>query len=291
MTRSVLIFGASGHSGRALASAFEAGGWAVRPFVRGRDVSQVARGVDLIVNAMNPPNYHDWARQIPAITALVMQAARVSGARVVIPGNVYVYGGQPGPWGPQTPHRPCSRKGQIRAEMEAAWRSSGLPVTILHSGDFLDDTSTVLTMQRVVMQHIRKGWLTTLRRADVPRAYAYLPDFARATVALCERSDMPRFVDLSFAGHSFSIDDLAAEIGRQTGQVPRVRSFPWWIMGALSPVWELARELREMRYLFDLPHAMDGDTLAELVPGLPETPFAEVVARHLAAMGVSPAAP
>ena len=281
MTRSVLILGASGHSGSAFAEAFAAAGWEVRRFRRGSDPAEAARGAALIVNAMNPPDYHDWARQIPAITELAMTAARASGARVLVPGNVYVFGTEPAPWSAATPHRPCSRKGRVRAEMEAAWRDSGLPVTILRAGDFIDGARPGLVMGRVVLKDLRKGKIAALGGAEVPRAHAYLPDLARAAVALAEREDLPVFADIPFAGHCFSLKDLAEEIGRQTRRVPRIAPFPWWLLRLAAPVWELARELGEMRYLYDHPHSLDGATFEALVPGFVPTPFAEVVAGHL----------
>jgi len=291
MTRTVLILGASGHSGQAFATAFARAGWQVRHFRRGSDPAQAARGAELIVNAMNPPNYHDWARQIPAITGLAMTAARASGARVLIPGNVYVHGTQPAPWSAATPHRPCSRKGRIRAEMEAAWAASGLPVTILRAGDFLDADRPGLMMQRVVLKDLRRGRITALGDPGAVRAHAWLPDLARAAVGLADRTDLPVLADIPFPGHAFSIDDLAAEIGRQTGRVPRIGRFPWWMMALAAPVWELARELREMRYLFDLPHRLDGSVLDALLPGFAPTPWPEIVARHLVAAGLKPLAP
>lgn len=281
MSRSVLILGASGHSGSAFARAFAAAGWQVRAFRRGEDPAAAARGAALIVNAMNPPDYHDWAGQIPRITELAMTAARASGARVLIPGNVYVFGTAPGPWSAATPHRPCSRKGRIRADMEAAWRASGLPVTILRAGDFVDGDKPGLVMNRVVLKPLRKGRVTALGSADVRRAHAYLPDLARAATLLADRDDLPIHADIPFPGHCFSLADLQAEIARQTGQTPRIVPFPWWAMRLAAPVWELARELAEMRYLYDHPHSLDGTALAELLPGFAPTPFAEVVAGHL----------
>jgi len=281
MSRIVLILGASGHSGSAFADAFAAGGWQVRRFRRGDDPAKAAAGAALIINAMNPPDYHDWARQIPRITELAMTAARACGARVLIPGNVYVFGTEPAPWSAATPHRPCSRKGRVRAEMEAAWRASGLPVTILRAGDFVDGARPGLIMDRVTLKQFRKGRITSLGRPDVSRAYAYLPDLARAAVALAERDDLPVFADIPFPGHGFSMNDLQAEIARQTGRAPKITRFPWWMMQLAAPFRELARELQEMRYLFDHPHSLDGGALAKLVPGFTPTPFADVVAGHL----------
>ena len=285
MTRTVLILGASGHSGSAFADAFASAGWRLRRFQRGEDPAKAARGADLIVNAMNPPDYHDWARQIPQITELAMTAARASGARVLIPGNVYVYGTQPAPWSAATAHHPCSRKGQIRATMEAAWRRSGLPVTILRAGAFLDGSKPGLVMGLLVLKKLHKGRITALARPDIPRAYAYLPDLARAAVALSERGDLPVFADIPFPGHTFSMNDFAAEIARQTGRSPRLTRFPWWSLRLAAPFWELARELGEMRYLFEHPHSLDGKALAARLPDFETTPFAEVVAGHLTDLG------
>ncbi len=281
MTRTVLILGASGGFGSAAAAAFGAVGWQVRRYRRGGDMAAAAGGAALIVNAMNPPDYHDWARQIPAITEAVMVAARESGARVLIPGNVYVFGDQPGPWSEATPHRPVSRKGRIRAEMEARWRESGLPVTILRAGDFIDGARTGLVLDRVVLKHLAKGRITALGDASAVRAHAYLPDLARAAVALAEQQDLPVFADIPFAGHGFSLNDLAGEIARQTGRAPAIRAFPWWALRLAAPVWELARELGEMRYLYNHPHRLDDARFKALIPGFRATPFSEVVAGYL----------
>lgn len=284
MAGTVLVAGASGNFGGAVAKAFEAAGWQVRRYARGTDMAAAAQGCDLIVNGLNPPMYHDWARLIPQITAQAISAARASGATVIVPGNVYPYGREPGPWGTDTPHRPCSRKGAIRAQMEADYRASGLPVIVLRGGDFLDETSPATFLNMITLKNLEKGKLAVAGKPEVPRAYAYLPDMARAAVALAEqRHSLPRFADLPFAGLTFSMADLKAEIERQTGRTLRYGGFPWWLMTLASPVWELARELREMRYLFDLPHRLDPAPLQRLLPDFRTASLRDVVAAHLAA--------
>ena len=280
----VLVAGASGNFGAAAARAFQAAGWEVRRYQRGTDMAAAAMGCDVIVNGLNPPMYHDWARLIPAITAQVLDAARASGATVIVPGNVYVYGNQPGPWGADTPHVPCSRKGAIRATMEAQYRASGLPVILLRGGDFLDETAPGSFLNMVTLKGLAKGKLTIAGTPDVQRAYAYLPDMARVAVALAERrAELPRFADIPYAGLSISMADLKAEIERQSGRKLRYTQMPWGVMRLLSPVWELARELREMRYLYDLPHSLDPAYLAQILPEHQDTRFEQVVAAHLAA--------
>jgi hypothetical protein len=60
-------------------------------------------------------------------------------------------------------------------------------------------------------------------------------------------------------------------------------------MALAAPFWELARELREMRYLSDLPHRLDDAPLRALLPDFRATSFAEVVASHIAALGITAA--
>ena len=289
MGERVLVLGASGNFGSHAAREFAAAGWEVARYARGTDLAATARGAALIVNALNPPMYHAWARLIPEITRDVLAAARASGATVLVPGNVYVYGDQPGPWGPATPHRPVSRKGRIRAEMEAAYRAAaaaGVRTILLRGGDYVDAAGAGTILNMVTLKPLAKGRIVAMGRPEARRAYAHLPDMAKAAVALAAmRADLPAFADLPFADHHFSIADLAAEIGRQTGTTPRVTAFPWWQLRLAAPFWELARELGEMRYLSDIDHALDPAPLAAVLGSVPHTPFAEVVAAHLSRQG------
>jgi nucleoside-diphosphate-sugar epimerase len=285
--KKVLVLGVSGNFGSRAAQAFQAAGWQVARYNRGSDMTAAARGADLIVNALNPPMYHDWARLVPQITDSVLAATKASGARVLVPGNVYVYGVQPGPWGPDTPQIPCSRKGQIRRDMEARYRESGEKVLILRGGDFLDEASGGTIMNMVVLKGIAKGKLTLAGGLEVPRAYAYLPDMARAAVGLADLGEvLPRFADVPYAGLTFSMGDLRAEIERQLGRGVKLGQFPWWLMSLTAPVWELAREMKEMRYLYETPHVLDGGLMAPLLPGFQGIGLTEVVARHLRARGL-----
>lgn len=285
--RTVLVMGASGASGSAFATAFAAAGWTVRRYARGTDPARAAEGAQMIVNALNPPNYHDWANQIPAITELAMTAARASGARVLLPGNVYVFGDHPAPWSTATPRRPHTRKGRIRVQMEDAWRASGLPVTILRAGDFLDGLMPGQAFGQVAVKGLARGKLTAMGDPSVPRAYAWLPDLGRAGAALADRTDLPVNADIAFPGLSFSMTDFAAEIARQTGRTPRIGQFPWWALRLASPFWELGRELAEMRYLYGHPHSLDAAQFDALLPGFARATLAQVAAAYLAAAGVT----
>ncbi|GHD98212.1 epimerase [Defluviimonas sp. 20V17] len=291
MDQVVLVLGASGLFGSHAARAFERAGWQVRRYSRARgDMAGAAHGADLIVNALNPPAYHHWARLVPAITQEVLGAAQANGAAVLVPGNVYVFGKEPGPWGVATPHRAHTRKGRIRAQMEAAYRDAaarGTQVILLRGGDFLAPGEARSLLDMVVLKHLARGRITTMGPPSVPRAYAYLPDMARAAVMLAEgRANLASYEDVPFPGLTFSTEELRAALQDRLERPLRMRPFPWWAMRLASPVWELARELSEMRYLYRMPHRLDNARFAELLPNFRGISLPDLAVQEVAALSV-----
>lgn len=264
----VLILGASGNFGRFAAQAFSAAGWQVRRYQRGSDIQVAARGVDVVVNAMNPPGYSNWAKHQPEIAALGLAAARVSGSTLLVPGNVYNFGTAPAPWGPDTPQDPHTRKGKIRVEMEAHLRAaSDVRVIILRGGDFVAPGRSAGVFGMVIAKHLAKGIVTTMGETDAAHAYAYLPDMARASVGLAQRREsLPRFADIPFAGHSLSIGQIITQYEALLGRPLRIKRFAWWQLRMAAPVWTLARELLEMRYLASHPHWLHEAPLRHHLP-------------------------
>jgi nucleoside-diphosphate-sugar epimerase len=279
MTQTVLILGASGKIGRYSEAAFRRAGWHVKRWDRKHeDLVQAARGVDVIVNGLNPPKYHDWARLVPAYTAQVIAAAKASGVTVIIPGNVYNLGARGGEWSESTPHEPTTRKGRIREEMERAYRASGVRTIILRAGNFIDPTRSDDVMSLLLMRSIRRGRVTAAGDPQAMQAYCYLPDWARAAVGLAEkRAELATFEDVPFAGHAFTAEELRAFLSTELGRPLGFARFPWWLFRVLAPFWELAREMLEMRYLWSTSHTLSGTKLARLLPEFRPTPRAEVM--------------
>lgn len=278
MTGTVLILGGRGKIGRHSAEAFAAAGWTVRQYQRGTDMTQAAKGADVIVNGLNPPNYHNWAVLIPQITRQVIAAAKASGATVILPGNVYNFGAEGGIWSEQTPQRPVSRKGRIRVEMEAAYRSAGVRTIILRAGNFIDPEGQGDIMSLFILRDVTRGKIITGGAPDVMQAWCYLPDWARAAEQLARmRDDLTTFEDIPFPGHSFTLTDLRMRLEGHLGRSLRVVRFPWWMMTVAAPFWELARELREMRYLWDTPHSLSDRKFNRLLPDFRHRPVADVI--------------
>jgi nucleoside-diphosphate-sugar epimerase len=309
VNRTVLILGAAGRFGRHAATAFAEAGWTVTLAVRpgraapaGRSVAadatdapalaRAAAGMDVIVNAVNPP-YPAWAREVPRITGAVIAAARSGGATVLLPGNVYNFGtAMPPVLSEATPHRPDTRKGRIREELEAAYRAAGVPTILLRAGDFMDTAATGNWFESHITAKVGQGTVVWPGRRDIPHAWAWLPDLARAAVALAgRRAELPRFADIPFPGFAPTGEEMFRAMAAAAGRPLRVRPFPWGMLRLAAPFSPMLREVMEMRYLWDVPHRLDGTLLARLLPDFRPTPLAEAIRASLAARGLAAPAP
>ncbi len=116
----------------------------------------------------------------------------------------------------------------------------------------------------------------------------YLPDWARAAVALAERrNEFAQFEDIPFPGHTLSAQDIRSGLERITGHSLRFRRFPWWALTLASPFWELARELKELRYLWETDHALSDQRLKALLPDFKAASLDEVLRSALPLQAVA----
>ena len=280
MTGTVLILGANGRFGRNAAQAFDAAGWTVRRYDRGRDdLARSARGADVIVNSWNPI-YPDWSDQVPVQTRRVIDAAAETGATVLIPGNVYVFGQQtPAPWSGASPHLARNTLGRVRIEMEKAYAGSRVRTIVLRCGDFIDTTASGNWFDRVLIRRLEQGVFTYPGDPDIPHAWAYLPDVARAAVLLCEMRDrLAAFSDIPFGGYTLTGREIAAGLSRVTDTDIRLKRFSYVPVYAAMPFWRMARHLLETRYLWTTPHWLDSSAFETLMPEFRHTPVNQALA-------------
>ena len=316
--RSVLILGANGRFGAAVAQAFDATGWRVLAQVRRAaapglpsaatlvraplaDTAALLReaaGASVVVHAVIPA-YTRWeAEAVPALRhgLAVAQGLR---AHVVLPGNVYNFGARmPALLGADTPPAPTTRKGEIRVAMETELRrhaeQHGLCATVLRAGDFFG-AGKGTWLDLAIARQLGAGKLVYPGPLDVPHAWAYLPDLARAVVAVAAQpadARPPGLRVLPFAGHTLTGAELLAGIERAAGALGiaprggwRHGAMPWGVIRAVGTVYPLWRELARMAYLWRVPHALDGTALAA-VPGLaPATPIDDALRAALRDLG------
>ena len=279
MKPTVLILGSTGRMGRHAAIAFAAGGWDVRTFDRSKDnLWDAAWGATVIVNAWNPP-YTDWIEQIPDLTKQVIDVAKASDATVIIPGNIYVYGkNSPEKLQPDTPHAATNPLSQVRVDMEAAYRTSGVRTVVVRAGDYIDTEPSGNWFDMIMVKKVHKGVFVVPGRLDCPRAYNFIPDVAKTMVALAnKRDELSRFEDVNAPGYTLSGKEFAEAVGLALGRQVKAKKLWWLPIQILQPVWPMARGIVEMKYIWSTPHHLSPDRQLVLCPEITATPLQEAL--------------
>jgi len=312
----VLVLGANGRFGQAAVAGFAEAGWRVlaqvrrappQPLPTGASVlalpltavdalAEQAAGACVVVHAVNPP-YTRWRQEALPAARLGMDLARRLGARFMLPGNVYNFGEHmPALLRPGTPQQPSSEKGRIRCRLEAEMRAraaGGQRGVVIRAGDFFG-SGRGSWLDLAILKSLSARKLVYPGPLDVPHAWAYLPDLARAFVAVAGREDLPDFADLHFAGHTLTGEQLlaavecaAAGLGILPAQGWRRGAMPWGLIragGVFVPGW---RAIAEMSYLWRVPHALDGTALQAAVGSLPATPIDAALRAALLDLGIA----
>lgn len=310
--RSVLVLGANGLLGRAAVEAFHAAGWSVvaqvrrgnarfpagvrvvdAPLLEPAKIADAASAARTVVYAINP-TYTRWPQDLMPFARAGMDAAARLNARFLLPGNIYNFGrDMPALLNESTPQRPSSRKGALRKTLEDEMRArsrDGLQSVVIRAGDFFGPTRRTW-LDLVIAKSIAGGKLSYPGPLDRSHAWAWLPDLARAFVAVATQPKLAPFSTLHFAGHALTgrqlLDALVAAATAR-GNAPkggwRESRFPWPLLragGLVVPMW---RELAEMAYQWEVPHALDGSALHNLVGELPVTPLAQALVGALGAI-------
>jgi nucleoside-diphosphate-sugar epimerase len=312
-----LVIGATGGIGCEVAEALLARGWNVRALNRdptaaqrrsdlpkpmawvagdamsAADVVAAASGAHLIIHAANPPYYRNWRGLALPMLRHAIEAAGTSGARLVLPGNVYNYGPDALPVVRETsPQNPNTRKGRVRVEMESMLEQAarrGVRSLVVRAGDYFGPRQPHSMFKDVMVKPGRAVRSVTYPgRHGVGHAWAYLPDLAEAIVRLGEKdADLAAFETVNYGGYWLERgEEIAKSIGRVVGRPAiALRPFPWFLLRLASPVMGLAREMLEMRYLWQVPLRLDNAKLVGLIGVEPHRPLDTAVRETLLALG------
>jgi len=315
MASTVLILGAAGHIGQALASAFAEAGWAVRAQARKplpgklaghprvqavscdaldhQALRNAARGAQVVIHALNPP-YTEWDKLALPLADAAIATARESGALLMLPGNVYNFGSElPAVLSPDTPERADTSKAQLRIETEARMAAEpGLNSVVIRAGDFFGGSGRGSWFDMGLASRVAKGRFVYPGGLDTEHAWAYLPDLAQAFVRVAEQhAQLQGHHRLHFAGHAVTGLQMLEAMQVATGRRLRIANLPWGLirLGSFAvPMW---REMLVMRYLWQRPHRLDDASLRTLIGRVPHTPLQLAITASLAELGLLPQPP
>lgn len=240
---------------------------------------EATRGASIVfLTAGLQYNHKAWAEFWPRIMNNTIEACKRAGARLVFFDNVYMYGRVHGPMMETTPFTPCSRKGEIRAQLATAlagqWQAGNLTAMIARCADFYGPGAAHGIPNVLLFEPYSKGQSAMcLVRDDMPHSYTYTPDAALALLTLTTRESawnqtwhLPT-APAPLTGKQFI---LAAAEAMNTRPKYRVLS-PLLVRigGIFNP---MVREIHEMLYQNDSPYIFDSQKFAQAF-GMAATPY------------------
>ncbi|HEM7902420.1 NAD-dependent epimerase/dehydratase family protein [Burkholderia orbicola] len=313
--RQALVLGASGGIGGEVARQLRDAGWQVRALKRGLDaevverdgiawvrgdaldrdaVVRAARGCSVIVHAVNPPGYRNWATQVLPMIDNTIAAARAAQATVVLPGTVYNFGADAFPvLREDAPQHPATRKGAIRVELERRLQDAsahGVPAIVVRAGDFFGPQLGNSWFSQGLVKAGRPVAAISVPSRGVGHQWSYVPDVARVMVELIERREtLEPFARFHLGGHwdedGMQMALAVQRVAQRHGMRPALRDFPWWLVYVAAPFVTTLRELLEMRYLWREPIRMDNARVTAVLGREPVTPLDTAVEATLAGLG------
>jgi nucleoside-diphosphate-sugar epimerase len=300
--QTVIILGAAGRIGDAAAKAFLEAGWHVKGVARNAKAAtlragveavqadaydrhsliEAVKGADVILNALNP-KYTEWETTVMRLAENVMAAAESSGALHLFPGNVYNYGHAIGiNMNEDSAQVPSNAKARIRMEAEELFHtraeSRGVKTAILRGGDYYGGGKPESWLDLMILKDLKKDVFTWPGPANMPHAFAYLPDFARAFVAVADKRDaLKPFESFNFAGHTMTGAEMHKFAEQAVGRKLRYKTMRWTLLKLLGLIMPMMRELVIMSYLWRTAHSLNGAKLAHFAGPLHTTPPEEAI--------------
>lgn len=185
-----------------------------------------------------------WAAQWPVIMQNFINLGKETGARLIFFDNVYMYGLVDGPMKEDTPYKPSSVKGGIRAKianmlMDEA-KAGNIHATIARGADFYgtDNMNSFFDMM-VLDKYAKKQSAQWIGKPDKLHNFSYIPDMGKGMFLLGQHPEsdnqiwhMPTAKPLT--GKQFV--EMAARIYGVKPKFMAINKFMLWLVGLFQKV-------------------------------------------------------
>jgi nucleoside-diphosphate-sugar epimerase len=297
-----VVFGASGGAGNAIVRELVARDLPVRAVNRGGNadvptgveraasdaldlasMQAACKGASVIYHAVNVP-YPQWSDVLPSMMENFIAAAEAENARLVYVDNLYMYGKVDGPMRESTPVKPCSRKGQLRADLAAtlmeAHEKGQVQAVIARASDFYGPGVLNAGLGEMVLAPALEGkTANAVGNLDMPHTYTYIDDFAKAVVTLGTRNEALGKVWFTPNAEALSTRQMLEMIFQEAGHEPKYRSAPDWMLTAMGWFNPMIREVKEMVYEFEMPFIVDHSEYDRVFGDVTPTPQRDGIAQ------------
>jgi nucleoside-diphosphate-sugar epimerase len=211
-----------------------------------------------------PYDIRIWKPTWPTIMNNMIKACAATGARLIFFDNVYMYGKVDGWMTEETPYRPLSKKGEVRAAIATQLlnetKAGNLQALIARSADFYGPAGFKTSIPNLlVIGNLMKGkkpqWLGD---ADQPHSFTYIPDAAQALYLLAKKEDaFGQTWHLPTAGDPLTGRAFIEHATTAMNKPVRFSAIPKWMLSMAGLFDRTMKELGEMYYQNDSPYLFD----------------------------------
>jgi nucleoside-diphosphate-sugar epimerase len=221
-----------------------------------------------------------WRELWPRIMRNAVEAAKRANARLIFFDNVYMYGKVDGAMTEETPFRPCSSKGEIRAEIATSLlkeiKAGNLTAMIARSADFYGPGARTGVPNILVFDKLAKGekpaWLAN---DSVKHSFTFTPDAARSLVQLMDsESSWNQTWHVPTTADPPTGKEFIALAAKEFGTVPKHRVLTRPMLKVAGWFDTTVRESYEMLYQSKFEYIFDSSKFAGAFHCHP-TPYVE----------------
>jgi nucleoside-diphosphate-sugar epimerase len=221
-----------------------------------------------------------WRELWPRIMANVIEACKQTHAKLIFFDNVYMYGRVDALMTETTPIAPCSKKGEIRAQIAATLmdevKSGNLTGMIARAADFYGPKTKNGIPNVLVFEPLSKNstpsWLVN---PDVPHSLTFTPDAARGLALLAARDTAWNQIwHLPTALAPPTGREFIALAAKEFNRPPNFRTLNRALLRVYGWFNRQVGESYEMLYQNDSPYLFDSTKFAREF-GFAGTPYPE----------------
>jgi nucleoside-diphosphate-sugar epimerase len=218
-----------------------------------------------------------WKRSWPAVMQNVIKACKKYNSKLVFFDNIYMYDRDfLSDMTEETPVRPTSKKGEIRAEIAellmAETRSGNLTALIARSADFLGPSNSVLI--ETVYNNFKKGksanWFANVNKVH---NFTFYTDAAKGTAMLGNAPEAYNQVwHLPTDSTRLTGKQWIELFAKQMNVKPSYMVVPAWLAGIMGIFMPMLKELKEMIYQYDRDYFFNSSKFNKAFNYKPVTP-------------------
>lgn len=282
-----LVIGSTGSIGSAVVNELSSQGRPVRALVRNPDkakrifthaekvelvqgsaensdaLKNAFDGVKVLFNCLNFP-YPEWSK-LPEVHKRILGAAKGESAKMVFPGNVYIYGhAQSDRVNEAHPRNPCSRKGALRVQLEEMFmdssRNKEVPTAIVRFPDFYGPNASGPSSitGNIFNAALHGGTARWYGDLDALHEFIFIQDAGKAMVMASEREEAYG-QDFNVPGpEPIPTKEWIGLVFKEAGTPPKMKGTSRATMRTYGMFNKMAKEFAEMQYLTQEPLILDG---------------------------------